>query len=466
MIHEMLIALGSWSMLDTWIVVTAALTAMACALPGTFLFLRRQSMLGDALSHTSLLGIVLAFLLSHALLTSGWISEQTYFATRYSVMALGAIVIGILFALVTEVVRKLGKVESSAALGVVFTTMFALGLLLIRVAADSVHIDPDCVLYGIVETAILDTIPGTSIPRPAVVGAVMVAANLLLLLIFYKELKITAFDPKLATTMGIHADLAHYALMAVTAATLVMAFETVGSILVIAMLIAPPATASLLTVRLGRMVVLGLFIAAAGALVGHAMAIALPAPIFSRLGFPTVVDASTAGMTAVASGLFFVLAIFFAPHQGVVSKALGNWRLGLKILREDVLGLLYRLEEAGALRQAGALPGTIGEALRARRPMVALAIHALKREGSLAAAGAGYRLTPSGREAAQQLVRSHRLWESYMAKHFVVPDDHLHDTAARVEHYISPGVRSQLAAELQGPATDPHGRQIPPEDKS
>ena len=253
MLQEAIDILSDWGSLDTSIVITAALAGMACALPGNFLVLRKQSMMGDALSHTVLPGIVFAFLLAYWLDRSGYISETTRAATLPAALFGGAIVIGILSAVLTEWVHRLGRVESSAALGVVFITLFAFGLLLIRLKADSVHIDPDCVLFGSVET------PKS---RQTWMVGILLCVNLLLVTIFYKELKVSAFDPGLATSLGIHAKTMHYALMAVTAATLVAAFESVGSILVIAMLIAPPATAYLLTDRLSHMIILSLLIAA------------------------------------------------------------------------------------------------------------------------------------------------------------------------------------------------------------
>ena len=456
--------LAEWGSLDTWIVVTAALAAMACALPGAFLLIRRQSMMGDALSHTTLPGIVLAFLLAQWLRQSGWISAETYDTGRHAIMFVGALFVGILSAALTEWVQKLGKVESSAALGVVFTTMFAFGLLLIRLSADSVHIDPDCVLYGTIETVVMDTVGSTGIPRAAVVSGLVLLINVGLVCFFFKELRVSAFDPSLATTLGINAQAMHYALMSVTAATLVSAFESVGSILVIAMLIAPAATAHLLTDRLGSMLGLSLGIAALSAALGHVLAITIPPIVFSRLGFDTVVDASTAGMMAVAAGLLFVGAMFLGPRYGILSRVVDQFRLGQTITAEDILGMLYRTEEQRAEREL--TMRTFARITGTGRFWTWLAVHRLVWARQLASAADGYRLTAAGRLRAEQLVRSHRLWESYMAKHFDLPSDHLHESAARVEHYLDPALLAKLEAELDAPALDPHGQAIPAEEQA
>ncbi len=465
MFAEFWAILFDWGAIDTWIVLTAALASMACALPGNFLVLRRQSMMGDAISHTVLPGIVIAFLLTHHLLQSGVIDDSSRGTTMHLAMFIGAIIFGILTALLTEWVQKLGRVESTAALGVVFLSLYAVGLLLIRRAADNVHIDPDCVLYGMVETAWMDTIGESSVPRMAVVNGSVLLVNAILVVLFYKELKISAFDPGLATTVGVNASAMHYGLMCVTAITLVASFESVGNILVIAMLIVPAATAYLLSDRLSHMIVISLVVAAASALFGHVAAMTLPPIFFRRIGFTTVTSASTPGMMAAVAGLFFIAALLAGPRHGLLSKLLQRFSLRLRIVREDVLGFLYRREES---QQSGNEPVVISrkrisESLHhAGWILSTLAIRQLLQRERILMTPEGYRLTESGRRTAQKLVRSHRLWESYMARHFDLPEDHLHETAARVEHFIDVDLRETLASELEGLEIDPHGREIPP----
>ena len=169
MISEFLHLLAGWQRFDTWIAITGALAAMACALPGTWLLLRRQSLLGDALSHAVLPGIVVAFLAmnwleqpdhvasainepaSEAAIARSVADDLARVARRQGVLFLGAAVSGVIAALLTELIQRWGRLERSAALGVVFTSMFALGLLLIRLFANRAHIDSDCVLYGNLE---------------------------------------------------------------------------------------------------------------------------------------------------------------------------------------------------------------------------------------------------------------------------------------------------------------------------
>jgi manganese/zinc/iron transport system permease protein len=454
-------ALGTWESLDTWIVITAALAGMACALPGNFLVLRRQSMMGDALSHTVLPGIAGAFLISHGLLVAGWITPSTYQGTWHLVMFAGAVLTGILTALLTEAVQQWGRVESSAALGVVFTSLFAVGLVLIRLAADRVHLDPACVLYGMVETTVMETVGGTSIPRAALVNGSVLLLSLGLLVLFYKELRLCAFDPALAQSLGIPSRLVHYLLMSLTAVTLVAAFESVGSILVVAMLIVPAATAYLCCERMGSMIAMSLGVAALSALLGHAMAITLPYAVFHALGYDSVYDCSTAGMMAVASGGLFFLAWLFAPQQGLVSRLWRRGDLMVRIAREDLLGRAYRAAE-GIAESVATISLSVPPMGLWERFLHWLALRSLLRRGLLERKGPSLQLTESGRRVGGELVRAHRLWESYLAAEFNVSGDRLHASAEELEHFIGPMLREELAAQLGSPHVDPHGREIPP----
>ncbi|WP_437204520.1 metal ABC transporter permease [Planctomicrobium sp. SH664] len=452
---------GWWQPWDTAIVLAAAVTAMSCTLPGVWLVLRQQSMMGDALSHTALPGVVLAFLLSYAAQSAGWISSETRQALEPFILIAGAVLIGMATALLTELVQKLGRVEGSAALGVVFTSLFALGLLLIRLKADDIHLDADCVLFGQLELAVFETVPllGIQIPMAVLTNGGLLLVNLVLLLLFYKELRLTAFDPEFATAQGIRSSLVNYLLMGITAATVVMAFESVGSILVVALLIVPTACALLLSDRLSVIIPLSLAIAACSAFVGRVLAKSVPEFLFSRLGFPHVKDAGTSGMVAVACGLFFVAAFLFSPGNGLIGRWRGRLMLTLKMAADDVLATLYRFEEKS--RPQHVPPEQVRKETAWIGPLHwKVALWDLQRKGLITTVG-GLHLTPSGSEQAAQLVRSHRLWESYMQKHFDLPDDHLHESAHFVEHFLDQDLRSQLDEELDSPQLDPHGKSIP-----
>ncbi len=459
---------ADWNMLDTWITVTAMFAAMACALPGCFLVLRKQSLMGDAISHTTLLGIGGMFLLAQAGRQAGWLSPSNYDEWLHFALLVGAVIVGVITAFLAETIQKLGRVESNAALGVVFTSLFALGLLLVRVAADDVHIDPDCVFYGNIENIVWDTWSGTNIPKATVINGTMFALNLALIALLFKELKISAFDPSLSSSLGINAGMLHYVLMGMTAATLVAAFESVGSILVISMLIVPATTALLLTRQLKKVIWLAISLAALSAIVGHCLALVVP-PVVARIGgWPSLKSTSSAGMMAVTSGMFYLIAVVAGPRNGIVSKAWNRVQLTLRIVQEDILGEVYRIEEKGEVPTRDQLfsrdhtSGLMGANSRLFRHVTTYwALRQLIRAKMVQCEAESVRMTEKGREWAISLVRSHRLWESYMAKHFEVPDSHMHETAAQVEHYLDPELQEELTRELESPDLDPQGKSIP-----
>lgn len=282
----------TWMTLDTWIVVTAALAAMACALPGVFLVLRRMSMMGDAISHAVLPGLAGAFLFT-GMRTSG-------------VMFVGAAAVAIAATLLIQAVHRWGNVESGAAMGVVFSALFALGLVMLHHATHTqrVDLDADCVLYGSLELTVLDTwkVLGFEAPRAAFVLGGALLLNGLFVAVLFKELRLSSFDAGLARALGFRPGLLHVGLMVVVAITTVAAFEAIGSILVIAMLIVPAATALLVVHRLAWVIVVSLGFAVVAAGLGHVAAIAVP----PTLGF---VDTTTAGSMATVAGLGFGVAL-------------------------------------------------------------------------------------------------------------------------------------------------------------
>jgi manganese/zinc/iron transport system permease protein len=297
--------------IDLPALLAALFACIACALVGNFLVLRRQSLLGDAISHAVLPGIVGGFLIAGS-------------RSTLPVMA-GALAAAVLAGVLIEGVRRLGRLENGAAMGVVFTVMFAGGVVLMeQAAARAVDLDADCVLYGQLEDILWLAPTGwASLADPAVwaelphevtvLGAVALLCGLVVLL-FYKELKITAFDPALATTLGIPAGLFHYGLVVLVAVAAIASFEAVGSILVVAMLIAPAATARLLTDRLPVQLGLSVGIGAVTALSGYGFAAFGP----QLLGGAN--SLSAAGMIAVMAGILLTAAILFAPQHGIIGR--------------------------------------------------------------------------------------------------------------------------------------------------
>ena len=439
----------SWSwQLDGWIIVIGILSCVASAFVGSFLVLRKMSLLGDAISHAVLPGIAAAFFLTGA---------------RDSVfMFLGAIASGLLTAFLTQWISNLGKVDEGASMGVVFTTLFALGLVMIVQAADQVDLDPGCVLYGSIELSTLDTIPilGIDVPRAAVKLSVVCLINFAFVVLLYKELKLTSFDPELATTLGFRSRLLHYLLMVLVAVTTVACFESVGNILVIAMMIIPTATALLISDKLWKVLALSILIAVASAVGGHLAASLLP-KMLNALETPPwtqLHSTHTAGMIAVVGGLLFLTASLIAPKQGLLIRWFRQRVLSVQILSEDILASLYKAEEKQLEAKSW---GRLQRELLCNRWSLWLAAGVMRLRGKIAIQGETLLLTTAGRQAAMQLVRSHRLWEHYLVDKGAVPWERIHAQAERLEHFTTRELQAELDRESNSPQTDPHGSRIP-----
>ncbi len=411
------------------VVLTGAATNVACALVGCFLVLRRMSMMGDAISHAVLPGLVIAFLFSGS--------------TSILPLFVGAVVCGLLTTFLTQTLHQYARVPSDASMGVVFTSMFALGVVLVKKFVSGLHFDVACVYEGTLELVSLAT-PIAGLPRPLFTTLIVLLLNLAVLILLWKEFKLSSFDPALATTMGISATAMHYLLMTLVAVTAVASFEAVGTILVVAMLIVPAATAHLLTDRLAVMVAIASAVGVASSVLGYWAA-----------GYW---NTNIAGMMTVAAGLLYALAVFFSPRYGICSTVLRNVRMSLRVLREDLLAMLYRVEELDAKKQL-----TAAEASEAVGGgwLVRWGMRELKQEGRIDYVGDLLQLTEKGRDTARQLVRSHRLWETYLVQHLGMPLDHVHEPAHRVEHFIDERLREELASEIDSEGQDPHGRAIP-----
>ncbi|MGR3366718.1 MAG: metal ABC transporter permease [Sagittula sp.] len=282
------------------------LAAMACALPGNFLLLRRQALIGDAISHTVLPGIVVAFLVT------GTIAAVP--------MMLGAAGAALVAVVLIEAVRRLGRVEPGAAMGVVFTAMFAGGVLLLeQTDTASVHLDVEHALYGNLESLIwLDGFSWSALIDPAALATLppelgRMAAALAVVAVatwlFWRPLKLATFDEAFARTLGLPVTLISLGIVTMAALAAVAAFDAVGSIIVIAMFICPPACARLMTNRLERQVAWSLGFATLSAVLGYVLA------GYGPLWLGSSASVSAAGMIATVSGVLLGLTALFGPHR-------------------------------------------------------------------------------------------------------------------------------------------------------
>ncbi len=443
---------GDFLRIDSAAMLTAVCCAASCALLGSFLLLRRLSLLGDAISHSVLPGLVIAFVVT---------------GTRSPVpMFVGGALAGLAAALAVEAIKRLGRLDGGTAMAVVFPVAFAAGVVMLRVAEQrgAVDLDPDCVLYGELSRILWATPPGVSpwsaeglgaLPRELVTSACVLAVAAAFLRLCWKELAVCTFDPLFAGVAGLRPGWMHAGLMALVAAAVVASFEAVGSILVIAMLICPPATARMLTDRLATQVWLSAVLAAAGAVAGYVLAGFGP----GWLGYAHAL--SPAGMITCVSGAMLGAAVLLAPTHGVLGRRVRLWRLAVRVAREDLLARLYKHEEAG--RSAPVTPAEAFDDDPSWRPSAmlrALARWAARRAGEVVDVAGGIELTDAGRAAAREIVRSHRLWEAYLVSSAGLRSDHVHGTAMELEHLRGQSGR-RLEPRVPGVASDPHDKPIP-----
>ena len=409
---------GEWS-LHGWALATAAVTAAACSLVGTLLVVRRMSLFGDALAHAVLPGIVVAAL------AGGRPGGPAVFA--------GALAAALVTVWLTQALRAAGGVAEDAGAGVVFTTMFALGVALVTAAGRGAHLDAACILAGDLTFVPFDTIDVAGLPVPrAFIGAALVLSLLVAAAGLTWKLQVfTAFDAEAARAAGLPVAAVTGGLLAATALATVASFQAVGAILVVALLVVPAAAAELLVRRLHHVAFVAVLLAVVGACLGY-----LAAWRWS---------VNEAGAIAVVLGLEYLAAAFLAPEDGIVARALATAGFHWRVACEDVLAALWRGEESGVAA-----------------PLQRLAVAWLRLTGRVATRDGQATLTAVGRREAEMVVRSHRLWEAWLGRHAQLPLDHLHPPAEWVEHHLGAAMRQRIEAEVGG-IGDPHGSEIPPE---
>lgn len=417
-----------------WTIAVGALCAICCALAGCFLVLRRMSLLGDALSHSVLAGIAGTYLVTGSV--------------EAIPMLIGALLAGIATAVMTQFVHKHANVPEDSSIGIVFTSLFAFGVVVVS-QAEHVHLDLDCVLFGDLAFAGVNLRPTFGYLWPdsfrTLVPALVITT--VMLFVFWKELRLTSFDPTLAVTLGFSATFVHYLLTTVVAVVTVSAMEVVG-LLVVALLIVPAATARLLTDKLSTMLWLACLIGVTSTTLGYLLALRW--------------NSSAAGLSAVVAGVALLIAILLSPTNGVLGRVVRTVRLRIRICAEDVLAGLFRRQERSespdlaAVASSGECHQMAGGGLLANAALRWLVSRQL-----LTGEGQQRSLTDRGLNYARSLVRSHRLWEAYLQENFDLNEDHLHDPAEDMEHFIGPELQQRITEELAAPAEDPHGRAIP-----
>src|SRR5690554_2436086 len=275
--------------------IIASLVAIACAIPGTFLVLRKMAMISDAISHSILPGLVIGFFITQDL--------------NSPLLILLATLTGVITVILVERIQKTGLVKEDTAIGLVFPALFSIGIILISTNASDIHLDIDAVLLGELAFAPFDRFIVMDYdlgPKSVWIMGGILLIIVVSLFLFYKELKVTTFDPGLSAVLGISPILIHYGLMSISSITIVGAFDAVGAILVVAFIIVPASTAYLITDNLRKMLIYSVAFGVISAILGYWLAF--------------ILDASIAGAMTAVLGLIFILVYLIAPKHGFLSN--------------------------------------------------------------------------------------------------------------------------------------------------
>lgn len=349
----------------------AVCISVACALPGCFLVLRKMSMMSDSITHTILLGIVLAFFATHDL--------------KSPLLIAGAALMGVITVWLTEMLSRTRLVSEDSAIGIVFPLLFSIAIILITRYASSIHLDTDAVLMGELAFAPFEraVVFGVDIGAQAIyLSGALLLINVALIGLFFKELQIASFDPTLAAVLGLSPALAHYGLMTLVSLTAVGSFEAVGSVLVVVFMIGPPVTAYLLTDDLKRMLLISAGVGVISGISGYRLAVLL--------------DASIAGSMAVTTGLVFAAVFICAPGRGLVALLLRKNRQRKEFAELTFLTHLLHHENKPEEAEENAL-ATIQSHLRWEAKRLGSVIRALQGEGKIQEVDGVLRITAKGR---------------------------------------------------------------------
>ncbi|MDP0500374.1 MAG: metal ABC transporter permease [Verrucomicrobiota bacterium JB022] len=420
-----------------YVVVGCGLLGLSCGLMGSFILVRKLSLMGDTLSHAVLPGVALGFM---------WNMTKDPLA-----IFVGAVVVGLIGTLLTNLVRRTTLLKEDAALGLVLGGFYGAGIMLVRMVQNLPEGNKaglDKFFFG--QAAALGQ-------GDVVLIATVTGLAVLLVLLCYKELLATSFDMDFARALGLPAGVFHYLVMLLLTFAVVVSLQAVGIVLVSALLITPAATAYLLTDRMHRM----LWLAAAFGLVSGILGAFLS---FLENSLPT------GPLIVLSATLVFIVAFLFGPHHGVVPRLVRRFHRDRKIQRENTLKAIFQVRENADFAHAAV---TLGELAQRRNQSLNDAEHDVRQllQAGLAtfdASQAGgmvdqrrLMLTPKGWEEACRIVRNHRLWELYLTHAASIQSDHVHDDADIIEHILGDDVVRQLERRLDYPSRDPHGKLIP-----
>lgn len=420
--------------------LAALLLGVSSGLLGAFVVVRRVALAGDCLSHSVFPGVILGFVVCHTL-GLGRNSWVVFFS---------AAAVGLFSMWLVRLIQSTTRLKSDTSLGIILASFFGIGLAMksiLRPYMDR-HVDLEAFLFGEIATI-------ASEEFVMMISSTVVITFLVWLLI--RPFLVTSFDEGFAISLGYPVKWLNFIFYGLLSFSVVVALQSVGVILVSAMLITPAATAYLLTDRLRRLIIYSVVFATLAGLVGCYLCISLPKWTSSG------VSPSPGPTIAIVTSSLFGITYLFAPQYGVIAKLLRVKRRRSTISQENTLKSIYKiLEDKDFEDELVMLPELMSINRRPQKMLIGEMIKLARNKlAKLSKDKSGVYLTPEGKLRAAQLVRNHRLWELYLTKQADYQSDHVHDDAEKIEHILGENIVRQLEEELGYPEVDPHGRPIP-----
>lgn len=410
------------------VVIGSILLTASSAVVGTFTFLRKKALVGDAVAHAVLPGICLAFILS---------------GTKNPVfLIIGAFVTGWLSLVIIDNVTIRSKIKEDTAIALILSVFFGIGILMltyIQHSGNAAQTGLDSFLFGKAASLV-----GSDLVTFSIVAVIL----MLTVSLFFKELKLIAFDANYAKALGLPVKAIDLLLTTLTVLAVVTGIQAVGVVLMAAMLITPAAAARFWTHDVKRMTFIAAIMGALSGLTGAYVSYVAPA-------MPT-----GPWIVMIISGIALI-SFFLAPRRGIISRAVSQRKLQNLIMDENLLKALFHLGEEDDDPYKGRTVEEIIDKRHFPKGKLVASLARLRREGFLTKKQDDWAFTEAGKLKGQRVVKLHRLWELYLSKYMHIAPDHVHEDAETIEHILTPEVEAQLERMLEYPEVDPHEEKIP-----
>ena len=411
-----------------YVVFGTVLLSISSSVVGCFTFIKKKSLVGDVISHAVLPGICVAFIATG--------SKDPF------LLIIGAFVTGWISILVMDAITQNTKIKEDAATGLALSVFFGVGILLmtfIQHSGNAAQSGLDTFLFG--KAAAL-------VGKDLLAFSIIAVIVLIVVFAFYKEFKLISFDPHYAKVIGLPIKKMEVLLTSVTVLAVVTGIQSVGVVLMAAMLITPAAAARFWTNQLGYMILLASTFGAFSGVAGSYISYSAP-------------SMPTGPWMVMVLSIIALFSFFFAPGKGILIKIFRRFKIQKQLLEENLLKVFYRIGENSGDYFEKVDENDIRLVRNFSAPQLSHGLKKLWQSGYINREGKSWQLTNEGYEKGKRITRLHRLWELYLAKYLRIAPDHVHEDAETIEHVITPELEARLEKLLGYPDSDPHESTIP-----